>query len=63
MVDCTAAANLSRVDEEGYISIVDRKKNILTAGFNVCPAEIEPVFAAHDGGSRRYLGFHLGEIA
>ena len=40
--------DLARMDEEGYISIVDRKKDmILTAGYNVYPAEIERVIAAH----------------
>lgn len=35
-------------DEEGYIYAVDRKKDmILTGGFNVYPAEIERVIAAH----------------
>jgi long-chain acyl-CoA synthetase len=40
--------DLARVDEEGYIFIVDRKKDmILTAAYNVYPAEIERVIAAH----------------
>ena len=35
-------------DEDGFIFIVDRKKDmILTAGFNVYPAEIERVVAGH----------------
>jgi long-chain acyl-CoA synthetase len=35
-------------DEDGYIFIVDRKKDmIITAGFNVYPAEIERVVASH----------------
>jgi len=35
-------------DEEGHYFIVDRKKDlIITAGFNVYPAEIERVVAAH----------------
>ena len=36
------------MNEEGYIFIVDRKKDmILTAGYNVYPAEVERVIAAH----------------
>jgi long-chain acyl-CoA synthetase len=35
-------------DDEGYVFIVDRKKDmILTAGYNVYPAEIERVVALH----------------
>jgi len=40
--------DVARIDGEGFIYIVDRKKDlILTAGFNVYPAEIERVIAAH----------------
>ena len=36
------------MDEDGYFTIVDRKKDmILTAGFNVYPAEIERVLCMH----------------
>jgi long-chain acyl-CoA synthetase len=36
------------MDPEGYIHVVDRKKDmILTAGYNVYPAELERVIAAH----------------
>ena len=36
------------MDENGYISIVDRKKNmILVSGFNVYPNEVEEVMAKH----------------
>jgi long-chain acyl-CoA synthetase len=38
------------VDEDGYIYIVDRKKDmILVSGFNVYPNEVEAVMAAHPG--------------
>ena len=38
------------MDEQGYIRIVDRKKDmILVSGFNVYPNEIEGVVAAHPG--------------
>jgi long-chain acyl-CoA synthetase len=37
-------------DEQGYVKIVDRKKDmILVSGFNVFPNEIEEVVAAHPG--------------
>lgn len=40
--------DVARIDPEGFIYIVDRKKDlILTAGYNVYPAEIERVIAAH----------------
>ena len=40
--------DVAKIDEDGFIFIVDRKKDlILTAGYNVYPAEIERVVAAH----------------
>ncbi len=40
--------DLARMDAEGYVFIVDRKKDMInTAGFKVFPAEIERVLAAH----------------
>jgi long-chain acyl-CoA synthetase len=40
--------DLATMDDDGAISVVDRKKDmILTAGFNVYPAEIERVVATH----------------
>jgi long-chain acyl-CoA synthetase len=40
--------DLAHMDADGYIFIVDRKKDmILTGGFNVYPAEIERVVAQH----------------
>jgi long-chain acyl-CoA synthetase len=40
--------DIARKDGDGYYYIVDRKKDmILTAGYNVYPAEIERVLAAH----------------
>jgi acyl-CoA synthetase (AMP-forming)/AMP-acid ligase II len=40
--------DLARVDREGYIFIVDRKKEMLVSGgFNVYPSEIESVLAQH----------------
>lgn len=40
--------DLARVDAEGYIFIVDRKKEMLVSGgFNVYPSEVEAVLAQH----------------
>lgn len=40
--------DLARVDHEGYIYIVDRKKEMLVSGgFNVYPREVETVLAQH----------------
>jgi len=40
--------DLASMDDEGYIFIVDRKKDMLkTSGFQVWPREIEEVLAAH----------------
>ena len=39
---------LGIMDDDGFITIVDRKKDmIITAGFNVYPAELERVIAGH----------------
>ena len=38
------------MDEDGYLQIVDRKKDmILVSGFNVYPNEVEAVIATHPG--------------
>ena len=40
--------DLGKMDDDGCVFIVDRKKDmILTGGYNVYPAEIERVLAAH----------------
>jgi long-chain acyl-CoA synthetase len=40
--------DVARRDAEGYIYIVDRKKDlIITGGYNIYPAELERVIAAH----------------
>ena len=40
--------DIARMDEDGYIYIVDRKKDmILSAGFNVYPREVEEVMMTH----------------
>ena len=38
------------LDDEGYLSIVDRKKDMLLyKGYNVYPRELEEILAAHEG--------------
>jgi fatty-acyl-CoA synthase len=40
--------DVGRLDEDGFLYIVDRKKDmIVTGGFNVFPREVEDVIAAH----------------
>ncbi|OED41403.1 long-chain fatty acid--CoA ligase [Endozoicomonas sp. (ex Bugula neritina AB1)] len=40
--------DIAQIDEEGYVSIVDRKKDMICiSGFNVYPNELEEVLAAH----------------
>jgi fatty-acyl-CoA synthase len=42
--------DVARSDEAGFLTIVDRKKDmIVTGGFNVFPREIEDVISAHPG--------------
>ncbi len=42
--------DIARIDEKGFIYIVDRKKDmILVSGFNVYPNEIEEIVAMHPG--------------
>jgi long-chain acyl-CoA synthetase len=42
--------DIGRVDEEGFVFIEDRKKDmILVSGFNVYPNEVESVVASHPG--------------
>ncbi|MYN12658.1 AMP-binding protein [Pusillimonas sp. TS35] len=42
--------DIARVNEEGYVFLLDRKKDmILVSGFNVYPNEIEAVAAEHPG--------------
>ncbi len=45
-----ATGDVACVNEQGYLKIVDRKKDmILVSGFNVYPNEIEDVVASHPG--------------
>lgn len=40
--------DISRVDDEGYLSIVDRKKDmIIASGYNIYPREIEEILYEH----------------
>lgn len=43
-----ATGDIALMDKHGYIFVVDRKKDmIITAGYNVYPAEVEQVIAMH----------------
>ena len=60
--------DLAYMNVDGYIHIVDRKKDmILTAGYNVYPAELERVIAAHSAVAMVAVGSQpddlKGEIA
>lgn len=42
------SGDIGFMDEEGYLTITDRKKNMfITGGFNVYPAEVENMLMAH----------------
>jgi long-chain acyl-CoA synthetase len=44
------SGDVAVIDDEGYVTIVDRKKDmILVSGFNVYPNEVEAVIAQHPG--------------
>jgi long-chain acyl-CoA synthetase len=46
--DWMATGDVATADEDGYLRIVDRKKDmILVSGFNVYPNEVEAVIAEH----------------
>ena len=48
------SGDLATRDEEGYLRLVDRKKDmIVSGGENVYPAEVERVLARSPGGRRR----------
>ena len=50
--------DMGRVDEEGFVYIVDRKKDmIISGGFNVYPKEVEDVLTSHpDVGQAAVIG-------
>ena len=57
------SGDLAKMDEDGYFYIVDRKKDmILTAGYNVYPAEIERVLAKHPSVSIAAVGKEEDEL-
>jgi len=44
------SGDVATIDEEGFVRIVDRKKDLIkVSGFNVYPNEIEDVVALHEG--------------
>ncbi len=44
------SGDIARMDEDGFVYIVDRKKDmIISGGFNVYAAEVEAVINSHDG--------------
>jgi long-chain acyl-CoA synthetase len=60
--------DLARMDANGYFYVVDRLKDmIITAGFNIYPAELERVIAEHPDVSLVAVGslsdLHKGELA
>jgi len=55
--------DLGTMDEDGCVYIVDRKKDmILTGGYNVYPAEIERVLAAHPDVALAAVGKQADEM-
>ncbi len=47
--DYFSAGDMAKKDKDGYLYLVDRKKNmIITGGENVYPSEVENVVGAHD---------------
>jgi long-chain acyl-CoA synthetase len=55
--------DLVRQDADGYIHVVDRKKDmILTAGYNVYPAELERVIASHPDVALVAVGGQLDDV-
>ena len=57
------SGDLGKMDNDGYVYIVDRKKDmILTAGYNVYPAEIERVLANHPDVALAAVGKETDEL-
>jgi fatty-acyl-CoA synthase len=47
--DWLHTGDIGRLDEEGFLYIVDRKKDmVVSGGFNVFPREVEDVLSGHD---------------
>jgi long-chain acyl-CoA synthetase len=50
LVDGLATGDIGRVDDEGYVFLLDRKKHvILRGGYTVYPREVEDVLCSHPG--------------
>ncbi len=48
--DLATLGDVGYVDEDGYLFVVDRRKDmVITGGANVYPAEVESVLVRHDG--------------
>ena len=57
------SGDLGTMDDDGCVFIVDRKKDmILTGGYNVYPAEIERVLAAHPAVALAAVGKQADQI-
>lgn len=57
------SGDLARMDEDGYFFVVDRRKDlIITGGFNVYPAELERVIAAHPAVAMVAVGSQIDDI-
>jgi long-chain acyl-CoA synthetase len=55
--------DIATMDDDGFFTIVDRKKDmILTAGFNVYPAEIERVLCMHPAVALAVVGGLADEV-
>ncbi len=56
--------DLGIIDDDGFLSIVDRKKDlILRGGYNVYPREVEEVLAGHPGVAQvAVIGFTDDEL-
>ncbi|HWP42375.1 MAG TPA: long-chain-fatty-acid--CoA ligase [Blastocatellia bacterium] len=55
--------DLARMDSEGFIYVVDRKKDmIITAGYNIYPSELERVIATHPSVAMVAVGSQPDEI-
>jgi len=50
VVDGVATGDIGRVDDDGYVFLLDRKKHvILRGGYTVYPREVEDVLCSHPG--------------
>jgi len=55
--------DIARMDAEGYVYVVDRKKDmIVTGGYNVYPAELERVIVAHPAVAMVAVGGQPDEV-